>query len=106
MKANCACMNKDDEDDEEEEGQEAEQDELIFEVTENLILGIRKNLTSGQSVKNSNRFYNYCTVITNAEQKLSKQVESILKVLFIILNVCFVESKLKVLFHRLKWMFR
>ncbi len=33
MKANCACMNKDDEDDEEEEGQEAEQDELIFEVT-------------------------------------------------------------------------
>jgi hypothetical protein len=34
MKANCACMNKDDEDDEEEEGQEAEQDELIFEVTE------------------------------------------------------------------------
>jgi hypothetical protein len=34
MKANCACMNKDDEDDEEEEGQEAEQDELIFEVTQ------------------------------------------------------------------------
>ena len=32
MKADCACMNKDDDDDEEEEGQEAEQDELIFEV--------------------------------------------------------------------------
>jgi hypothetical protein len=31
MKANCACMNKDDDEDD-EEGQEAEQDELIFEV--------------------------------------------------------------------------
>ena len=31
MKSNCACMNKDEEE-EDEEGQEAEQDELIFEV--------------------------------------------------------------------------
>ena len=32
MKGDCACMNKDEED-EDEEGQEAEQDELIFEVS-------------------------------------------------------------------------
>jgi hypothetical protein len=32
MKGDCACMDTDDDDEEEEEGQEAEQDELVYEV--------------------------------------------------------------------------
>lgn len=61
----------------------------------NVILGIRKNWITGRSAKNSNRFYNYCTVITNAEQKFSKQVESIFKVLFRHLKCIFRWIKIK-----------